>query len=435
MNIKIMSIFPITAKVSDDGHLSIGNVDVTSLAAQYGTPLYVYDEDTLRYMCREYQSLFEKELFDVSIAFAGKAFMCKALATLLEEESISLDIISQGELAMAMAGGFNPKRMYLHGNNKTADELADALKADVGYIVADGFDDLQNINTAAATLNKKAAVLLRLTPNVDPHTHRFISTGQADSKFGFYLHTVEQACRQALAMSYIDLQGFHCHIGSQILEIEPFVQTVQTMISVCAKAVKEWGVNLRRLDLGGGYAIAYTEQDKLPAYQEYVASVCGEIKKQCKHFDIDIPAITVEPGRSIVGRAGVALYTVGNIKERQNGSLYVAIDGGMGDNIRPAMYEAKYIAVAANNMLTTPSQEVSLTGRFCESSDILIHDIKMPPLRRGDIIAVPASGAYSVPMASNYNGIARPAIVFVRDGRARLVRRRETIEDLLKCEI
>ncbi|MCL2475068.1 MAG: diaminopimelate decarboxylase [Chloroflexi bacterium] len=435
MNTKILSIFPITAKVGDDGCLSIGDVDITSLVAQYGTPLYVYDENTLRYMCQEYQNLFAKELPDVAVAFAGKAFMCKALATLLEEEGLSLDIISQGELAMAVAGGFNPKRMYLHGNNKTIDELTDALLAGVGYIVADGFDDLQNINDVAAALNKKASVLLRLTPNVDPHTHRFIITGQADSKFGFALHMAEQACCQALAMPYIDLHGFHCHIGSQIMETEPFVQTVQNVMPICAKAVHEWGVNLRRFNLGGGYAIAYNEQDKLPNYKEYVTAVCDEIKKQCQLLHINIPAITIEPGRSLVGRAGVALYTVGNIKERQNGSLYIAVDGGMGDNIRPAMYEAKYLAAVANNMLAVPSREVSIAGRFCESSDILIHNIKMPLLKRGDIIAVPASGAYSVPMASNYNGMARPAIVFVKDGHAKLVRRRETIEDLLKCEI
>ena len=433
MNTK-MSLFPITSDVNHHGHLTIGGVDCVDLALEFGTPLYVYDEFNLREMCREFQTQFKKQLNDVSVAFAGKTFLSKAFAELLNEEGMSLDVISAGEIAYAKAGGFDMKRAYLHGNNKRPSDIKVALQNGIGYIVVDGFDDLRNTNEVAASMGVKASILLRLAPNVDVHTHRFISTGQADSKFGFSLDIAKEACEKALTLSNIDLCGFHCHIGSLIMEIEPFVQTVRVMVSVCASA-KNWGVNVRKLDLGGGYGIAYTEKDSFPTYEDYAKSVSEAIKEECQKNNIDVPSITVEPGRSIVGRAGVALYTVGNIKEIKGIRKYVSVDGGMGDNIRPALYDAQYSAAVANRMLDSEAEIISLAGPFCESSDIIIKDIAMPILNQGDVIAVPASGAYCLSMSSNYNGYCRPAVIFVQDGRARLVRRRETPDDLLKCEV
>ncbi len=429
-------VFPQTAAVNASGHLVLGGCDVVDLAADYGTPLYVFDEQTLRSLCREYKTEFQSRYPGTQVIYAAKAFTNLALISLLAEEGLGMDVVSGGEMAAARAGGMAPSSVYFHGNNKSAQELQEAVAWGVGLVVVDSLQELDLLEHVAGEAGRVQDILVRVTPGVDPHTHSYITTGILDSKFGFSIETgqAEQAVRKALASPHLRLLGLHCHIGSQIFETEPYEQAIRITLEFAAR-MREEGLHLAEFSPGGGFAIAYTRNQQPPSTAEYAEAVVSTLKQAISDLGFDEPTLVVEPGRSIVGPAGVALYTVGGHKEIPGVRKYVSVDGGMGDNIRPALYEASYEAVVASRMREPPTERVTIAGKFCESGDILVQDADIAATALGDIIAIPASGAYCVPMASNYNMATRPAIVLVKDGAARLIRRRETYQDLMAADV
>ena len=429
-------LFPLTAGVTPGGHLSIGGLDTVDLAAELGTPLYIYDEATLRGMCREFVGEFTSRYPKTTVAYASKAFINPALAILAEEEGLGLDVVSGGELAVAKAVDFPMERVYFHGNNKTPDELRMALDAGIGRIVVDGLYELELLDELAAGAGRKQEIMLRLSPGVDPHTHAKTTTGILDSKFGISIDTgdAERAVRQALASKNLDLVGLHCHLGSPIFELEPYSIAIDAMLTFAA-GFKSEGLELREFSPGGGFAIGYVTSQLPPPIADYAEVITRTLKARSRDLGLGEPRLVIEPGRAIVGRAGVALYTVGAVKDIPTVRKYVSLDGGMGDNIRPAMYEAVYEAVVANRMTERPDENVTLVGKFCESGDYLIRDIALPVMEQGDVVAIPSSGAYAPSMASNYNLNARPPIVLVNDGAFRMIRRRETYEDMMQADI
>ena len=430
------SLFPITADVNDGDHLMLGGCDTVELAAEFGTPLYVFDEETLRGMCREFVAEFTSRYPDTTVAYASKAFINLALARLVHEEGLGLDVVSGGELAVAQAAGFPTEEVYFHGNNKTPDELRMALEAGVGRIVVDGFSELGLLDELAGNAGVKADIMLRLSPGVDPHTHVHTTTGILDSKFGFSVETGDaaRAIRQALVASNLSLVGLHCHLGSPIFELEPYAIALDVVLTLASEFVDD-GLELQEISPGGGFAIGYVRTEPPPPVSAYAEVIISTLQKRCSDLDLGTPRLVIEPGRSIVGRAGVALYTVGAIKDIPNVRKYVSLDGGMGDNIRPALYDSHYEAVVANNMSGANEETVTLAGKFCESGDVLIRDATLPVMQPGDLVAIPSSGAYAPSMASNYNLNPRPAIVIVKDGDARLIRRRETYDDLMRSDV
>ena len=429
-------LFPVTAGVTPGGHLSIGGLDTVDLAAELGTPLYIYDEATLRGMCREFVGEFTSRYQKTTVAYASKAFINPALAMLAEEEGLGLDVVSGGELAVAMAVDFPMERVYFHGNNKTPDELRMALDAGIGRIVVDGLYELELLDELAAGAGRKQEIMLRLSPGVDPHTHAKTTTGILDSKFGISIDTgdAERAVRQALASKNLDLVGLHCHLGSPIFELEPYSIAIDAMLTFAA-GFKSEGLELREFSPGGGFAIGYVTSQLPPPIADYAEVITRTLKARSRDLGLGEPRLVIEPGRAIVGRAGVALYTVGAVKDIPTVRKYVSLDGGMGDNIRPAMYEAVYEAVVANRMIEQSDENVTLVGKFCESGDYLIRDIALPVMEQGDVVAIPSSGAYAPSMASNYNLNARPPIVLVNDGAFRMIRRRETYEDMMRADV
>jgi diaminopimelate decarboxylase len=433
--IERLSLFPVTAAVNDNDHLMVGGVDCLDLAARYGTPLYVYDEATLRAACREYRQAFGDLYPDTRVIYAGKAFSCGTLMRLVADEGLGLDVISGGELAVAELAAFPPELIYMHGNNKAAAELEAGLRYGVGRVVVDNFYELELLNSIAERLNVRQDILLRVSPGVDPHTHRFITTGNVDSKFGFPLGMLGEAVKRAQGFANLNLLGLHFHIGSQLHEAEPYLEAIAVTLKFAADMKAENGFTLEELDLGGGFGIAYTLAEKAPGADYFAREIAGAVKANCAKFGLELPRLVIEPGRAIVGRAGLALYAVGSAKDIPGVRRYVSVDGGMTDNIRPALYEAEYEAVAAGKMRADGAGKVTLAGKYCESGDILIHDIELPELAAGDILAVADTGAYCLAMGSNYNGALKPAVVMVADGAARLIRRRETAEDLLSCDM
>ncbi|HEY4684754.1 MAG TPA: diaminopimelate decarboxylase [Dehalococcoidia bacterium] len=430
-------VLPLTAAVNAAGHLEVGGCDAVDLAQRFGTPLYVFDEADLRERCREFRREFGARLPDVSVLYASKAYLGKALAALLADEGLGLDVVSGGEVAMARGAEFPLERAYFHGNNKSRAELAEAMEAGVGRVVIDNFQDIGLLNEVAQERGRRQPVLVRVTPDVDAHTHSHITTGVLDSKFGLPLAggEAEEAVRQALAAPGLEVVGIHCHIGSQVFETEPYVQAIDKALAFAAEMSRRHGLRLREFSPGGGFGLQYTRDEAPPAIAAYAETIAEAVKAACRRHGLDLPRVVVEPGRSIVGRAGVALYTVGARKEIPGVRTYVAVDGGMADNIRPAIYGSKYEALAAGRPLASAEETVTIAGKYCESGDVLISDARLPRLEPGEVLAIPAAGAYCLAMASNYNLSLRPAIVFVRDGRARLVRRRETYEDLMACEV
>ena len=429
-------LFPFTAGTTPGGHLSIGGLDTVDLAAELGTPLYVYDEATLRGMCREFVGEFTSRYPKTTVAYASKAFINPALAMLAEEEGLGLDVVSGGELAVARAVDFPMEKVYFHGNNKTPDELRMALDAGIGRIVVDGLYELELLDELAAGAGRKQEIMLRLSPSVDPHTHAKTTTGILDSKFGISIDTgdAERAVRQALASEHLDLVGLHCHLGSPIFELEPYSIAIDAMLTFAA-GFKSEGLELREFSPGGGFAIGYVTSQLPPPIGDYAEVITSMLKARSRDLGLGEPRLVIEPGRAIVGRAGVALYTVGAVKDIPTVRKYVSLDGGMGDNIRPAMYESVYEAVVANRMTEQPEEKVTLVGKFCESGDYLIRDITLPAMEQGDVVAIPSSGAYAPSMASNYNLNARPPIVLVNDGAFRVIRRRETFEDMMQADV
>ncbi len=429
-------LLPLSAQVNDRDHLVLGGCDVTELLAEFGSPLYVYDEDTLRGMAEAFTSAFCGRYADSQVIYGSKAFINVGMARLLAGYGLGFDVVSGGEVAVLRAAGVPPDRVYFHGNNKSAPELSEALAWGIGRVVIDSFEELEVLDGLAAASGRRQQVLIRVSPGIDPHTHRHTTTGVLDSKFGIPISTgqAQAAVRQTLAMPHLELLGLHFHLGSPIFELAPFEQATRLVLEFASR-MREEGLSLQELSPGGGFAIAYTEADDPPAPDAYAEAIVGALQERCRDLDMPEPTLVVEPGRAMVGRAGVALYTVGTIKEVPGVRTFVAVDGGMGDNIRPALYDAKYDALVATRATQDPSETVTIAGKYCESGDILVRDVTLAPVQPGDVLAVPASGAYAPAMASTYNLNRRPAIILVGGGQARLLRRRDSYEDLMRTDV
>jgi diaminopimelate decarboxylase len=430
-----LSLFPINTEVSQKGHLIIGGCDTVELAAGYGTPLYVYDELTLRGHCQEFKNEFGQRYADTTVLYASKAFLNRALATILKEEGLGLDVVSAGELSIAASVDFPMDMVYFHGNNKSTEELKMALKHHVARIVVDNFDELEVLSKLAEEGGHIPDILLRITPGVDAHTHEHVTTGITGSKFGFPLFIADEAVTRAMSVPSLNLIGLHFHIGSLISDVQPYKEAIDTVLDFTAGMSERYGFELEELNVGGGFAVQYTVDAPVPAISIYAEVIVSRVIHKCKQLELSLPMLTIEPGRAIAAQAGVALYQAGAIKEIPGLRRYVSVDGGMADNIRPALYGAKYEAVVANRMLAEEANQVTIAGRFCESGDILVKDIELPSVSAGDIIAIPSCGAYCLPLASNYNASLKPAIIMVGEGKARLIRRRETLKDLIAYDL
>lgn len=428
-------LFPLATEVDSQGHLNIGGCDTVALAAEFGTPLYLFDELSLRHKYTEFKTEFGQRYADTTVIYAGKAFINKSLALILKEEGLGLDVVSAGELSIAQSVDFPMDKVYFHGNNKSAEEINLALKWHIGHIVVDNLHELKMLGEIAREPGDTPDILLRLSPGIDPHTHQYIATGTVDSKFGFPLSSGEEAVAAARSASNLNLVGLHFHIGSLIFEVEPYEQAIELTLNFAAEMKQKYDFELKELNIGGGFAIQYTSDSPAPPIAAYAEAIVSKITSQCQELKLTPPRLVIEPGRAIVGQAGVALYKVGAIKDIPGVRRYVPVDGGMADNIRPALYGSKYEAVIANKAVEKDKEKVTIAGRFCESGDILIKDINLPPISDGDIIAIPDCGAYCLPMASNYNASLKPAIVMVKEGTARLIRRRETLDDLTRCDL
>jgi diaminopimelate decarboxylase len=430
-------ILPFTAAVNEAGHLTLGGCDAVDLAREFGTPLYVFDEETIRRQCREFQSQFRSRHPNTVVAYAAKAYLGRALAAILADEGMAMDVVSGGELAIAASVSFPPEGIYLHGNNKSEAELREALHYGVGRIVIDNFHEMQLLNGLAQGARQRQPVLLRLSPGIDPHTHAHTTTGTLDSKFGIPLSTGqgEAAVRQALEMPGLELMGLHVHLGSPVFDLDPYRQAVQVVVAFAAEMGKKNGLKLEEFSPGGGFAVQYTVERAPPTVAEYAETMVSALTDACREHSLPVPRLIIEPGRSIVARAAVALYTVGASKDVSGVRRFVSVDGGIADNIRPPLYESQYSALVANKALDSRRETVTIAGRYCESSDILMRDAELPPLEAGDLLAMATAGGYALPMASNYNASLRPALVLVRDGEVTLIRRRETYEDLMLADI
>ncbi len=429
-------VLPLGAAVDHQGHLIIGGCDTVELARRFGTPLYVYDELTVRTRCRGYRDALAAAYPSSLVLYASKAFSSPMLLQIVHQEGLGLDVVSGGELFAAHRASFPMAQVYFHGNNKGADELAMALEYGIGRFVIDSFHELELLGRLAQERDVRAPSLLRLSPGIDAHTHEYRKTGILDSKFGFPISTgqAEEAVRQALATPSLELLGFHAHVGSQIFQLAPYEETIKVVLDFAADMRDRHGVQLREFSPGGGWGIAYTPEDD-PQPTELVGTTVGEtVHAELARRGLGEPRVFIEPGRSIVGQAGVALYTVGGIKRIPGVRVYASVDGGMADNIRPALYGARYEAIVANRADAAAEETVTIAGKYCESGDVLIKDVELPTLRPGDLLALPASGAYNLVMASNYNMAPKPAVVLVGDGEARVVRRRQTYEELLLGE-
>lgn len=433
----LRSILPLTAAVNERGHLAIGGCDAIELLRRFGSPLYVFDERTLREKCREYRAEFDARYPDSSVVYAAKAFINLAIATIMQQEGLGLDVVSGGELAVALAAGFPAKRIFFHGNNKSEDELREALAAGVGRIVVDNFREIALLERLAAERGMRQAALLRVSPNVDPHTHAHTTTGTLDTKFGVPIETGQaaEAVGQILAAGQLDLRGLHAHLGSPIFELEPYERATAIVFEFAAQMRSRYGFALQEYSPGGGFAVQYVQEQPAPPVAAYAETVAAAIRRECGRHGLPEPHLTVEPGRSTICRAGVALYTAGASKDIPGLRRYVAVDGGMADNIRPAIYGSKYEALLANRPLDPADETVTIAGKFCESGDILIRDARLPRLQAGDVVAIPAAGAYCLAMSSNYNHATRPAVVLVAEGEARVIRRRETYDELMRLDV
>lgn len=431
--LELGAVLPKTAEVRGS-HLFVGGVDLVELAEQQGTALYVMDVAQIRQQLGTYKEALGA---NSHIVYAGKAFLNKAMVRLLAEEDCWLDVSSGGELAIALAAGFDPKHIVMHGNNKTEAELVEALEAGIGLIVADCFEELDRLSWLATERGLTQDILLRIKPGVVADTHEFIRTGAEDSKFGFGINggSARMAVENALALQGINLAGLHVHIGSQIFAIDSYAQTVEVLVDFLVSLRAEYGFTSKILDLGGGLGVAYQATDKPTAILELGSLIAENVGSKCKEFSLAVPKLLVEPGRSIVATAGVTLYTVGAIKNLKDVRCYVAVDGGMTDNIRAALYDARYEAVIANKADLARTAVVTLAGKHCESGDVVAVDVSIQAPEVGDTVAVFGTGAYNASMSSNYNAQVRPAVVFVEEGVAKLVQRRETYADLMARDV
>lgn len=420
----------------EENELYVGGIKASTLSKEYGTPLYVVDEELVRSNCRRYYNAMKCEERGNRVTYAGKAFINMSMCNLVNEENLYLDVVSGGELYTAYKAGFPLERIYFHGNNKSDYEIDLGVRLGIGRFVVDNLHELEVLNSIAQEYGRVQKVYLRITPGVEAHTHEYIKTGQLDSKFGFPVigDTVYDVVKRAIELEYIELSGLHCHIGSQIFDLEPFEDTTEIMLNLINNIKNKIGYEIKELDLGGGFGIYYTEGDKPKEIEEYCSVIINKAEKVCKNLKMNIPILSIEPGRSIVGNAGVTLYTVGAIKEVPNIRKYVSVDGGMSDNIRPALYSANYESLIANRVYDNSKEVVTIAGKCCESGDVLLNSIEMPKMETGDILAIMSTGAYGHSMANNYNRIPKAAVVSVNNGNSRLICKRETYEDLLRNE-
>lgn len=424
--------------VNQAGHLTIGGCDTVDLARQYGTPLYVMDETQIRAHCRAFvQSIQDNYDGHGRVLFASKAFCCKEMCRIIASEDMGLDVVSGGELYTALSAGFPADRIYFHGNNKTDLEIETALKAGIARFIVDNFPELETIDRIAASMGKTADIMFRIKPGIDAHTHSYIRTGQIDSKFGVALETGEamQIVKRAIELEHVNLSGLHCHIGSQILDVDPFEHAAEVMLKFIADIKAETGFVVKELNLGGGFGIKYLESDDPVAYSEYMNRVARVVKAKAQEYGVELPYILIEPGRSIVGSAGITLYTVGAVKTIPNIRTYVSVDGGMCDNPRYILYSSDYDVLCANKANEPRDFKVTVAGKCCESGDLIQENTAIQHVEHGDIIAVLSTGAYNYSMASNYNRIPRPPVVMVKDGQSRVIVKGESYEDLIRNDI
>ena len=426
--------------INQKNHLEIAGCDVVKLAEELGTPMYVYDEALLRSNMKEYQQTLRKLYPQSTVAYAGKAFLCSAMCRVLDQEGMWLDTVSGGEYYTARESGFPADHILFHGNNKSRQDREIVLKNGVGRWVIDSEWEMVLIYQESKKYTKgKLPVFFRITPGIDPHTHASITTGKVDSKFGLTLvdGIAQRVIKQALSCEYIDIKGLHCHIGSQIDTLEPFINAAVAMVRFMANFREETGFVFSDLDLGGGLGVPYLDEQegKFPSIGEYANSISNTVKEECARLDYPLPRLFIEPGRSIVNAAGNTVYTVGTVKEIPGIKKYVAIDGGMTDNPRPILYGARYQALVANRAQKGPAETVSVVGKCCESGDVIIPETKINPVQTGDILIVEGTGAYNYSMASNYNLIPRPGVVFIRDSKPFLAVRPEGWNDLIRRDI
>ncbi|MBO5852878.1 MAG: diaminopimelate decarboxylase [Clostridia bacterium] len=424
--------------INEKGHLTLSGVDTVELATEYGTPLYVLDENDIRNNCRQFKDAFQKYYEgNAKVYYASKAFSCLEMYRIANDEGICADVVSGGELYTALAAGFPAERIGFHGNNKTPDELAFAIDSKVGNIIVDNITELELLNEIAKEKGVCQKILLRIKPGIDCHTHDYIKTGQIDCKFGFALENGEafEAVASACKLSNVELIGIHCHIGSQIFETQPFADAADIMIAFAKNIEQSLNKTLSEINFGGGYGIKYLETDKPVPKDESIRILCEEVKIACTKYGFSLPNISIEPGRSIVGDANLTLYKIGNVKTIKDIRTYVSVDGGMSDNPRYALYQAEYEAVVANKAKEERDFVCTIAGKCCESGDLIQEHAKIQTPEAGDTLAVLATGAYNYSMASNYNRIPRPAAVMVRDGNARVIIKRETYEDLINKDV
>ncbi len=431
-------LFPMSAGLSSAGRITLDGIDVVDLAREFGTPLYAYDAETVRAQCAAYRSAFESQYPDSFVVYGAKAFLNRPFARLIAAQGLGFDAVSGGEIEVMQAAGVDLETVFFHGNNKSPAELLLASRAGVGRIVIDNIDEVALAAAAASEAGRVQPVLLRISPGVDAHTHEKTTTGIIDTKFGVPIATgaAEAAVRAIVAAPQLDFRGLHMHLGSPLFDLEPYALAIEVAGEFIADVCRgRLGVEVAEFSPGGGFAVGYEAEREPPSPQQYAAAIGGALKRQAESRGFPLPRLIVEPGRAIVARAGVALYTVGARKEVPGVRTYVSVDGGMADNIRPTLYGARYEAVAAERPLDRAEETVTISGKYCESGDVLVRDAELPVLRAGELLAIPASGAYQLSMASNYNFAYRPAVVLLDGGEARLIRRRESAADLMSLDV
>ena len=425
------SLKPLTTKINEAGNLEIGGCDLVKLAEKFGTPLYVIDEKTLRTVCADYKEAFKKYP-KVNMMFASKALCTMGISAILFSEGFGFDVVSAGEIYTVYKAGVDMAKVLFNGNNKSVDELSLALKLGVGRISVDNFFELSLLNEIAKSYNKTANILLRITPGIECHTHEYIQTGHLDSKFGFDLTQIDEAVGLILnEYKNLNLHGLHAHIGSQIFETSIYGDEIEILVKEIARLDEKFGIKLNEINAGGGLGVKYTDKDCPPSVYTIADIIINRLNECIEKYKINPPSLFIEPGRSVISTAGVTLYTIGSSKQVPKGKKYVAVDGGMADNQRPSMYGAEYFAQIANKASDEPVKNVTIAGRFCESGDILIKDIKLPELEEGDILCVYNTGAYNYSMASNYNRVQKPAMVLVNNSQSDMIVMRETLDDLI----
>ncbi|TDM81210.1 diaminopimelate decarboxylase [Lactobacillus crispatus] len=423
-------------QINEQGHLTIGGVDIVELAQKYGTPLVVYDVDQIRRQIRAFKKVFEEENMAYAVSYASKAFAAIAMYQVIAEEGVYTDVVSAGELFTAIKANFPMERVSFHGNNKSLTELEMAVKNHVGKIIIDNFHEIQLLAQVLKKYDATISVMLRIAPGISAHTHEYDQTGQIDSKFGFDLESgqAEKALKQVLANPRMKMLGIHAHIGSQIFALNGFEMGAQKLMVVAQDWREKYGYLAQVINVGGGFGIKYTQEDHPLRPEEFVKTIVKVIKTEAEKMNYPLPEIDIEPGRSIVGPAGYNLYTVGSRKDIPGYRSYITVDGGMGDNIRPALYQAKYETVLATDPQAPLTEHVRIAGKYCESGDILAEDQALPQVKAGDLLAMLDTGAYGYSMASNYNRNPRPAVVFAENGKAKLVIKRESLEDLVHLD-